>query len=38
VARGLLDAGAHLDGGCSGTGPADVRAIAMEAVSRPSRS
>jgi homocysteine S-methyltransferase len=38
VARGLLDAGAHLVGGCCGTGPADVRAIAMEAVSRPSRS
>jgi S-methylmethionine-dependent homocysteine/selenocysteine methylase len=31
VARDLLDAGAHLVGGCCGTGPEDVRAIASEA-------
>jgi homocysteine S-methyltransferase len=34
VARGLLDAGAHLVGGCCGTGPDDVRAIAIEAGAR----
>ena len=34
VARDLLDAGAHLVGGCCGTGPDDVRAIAIEAAAR----
>ena len=34
VARGLLDAGAHLVGGCCGTGPDDVRAIAIDAAAR----
>jgi homocysteine S-methyltransferase len=38
VARDLLDAGAHLVGGCCGTGPDDVRAIAIEAASRPPGS
>jgi S-methylmethionine-dependent homocysteine/selenocysteine methylase len=37
VARGLLDAGAHLVGGCCGTGPDDVRAIAIEAAARRPR-
>jgi len=37
VARGLLDAGANLVGGCCGTGPTDVRAIAIEAAARLSR-
>ena len=37
VARDLLDAGAHLVGGCCGTGPDDVRAIAIEAAARRSR-
>ena len=38
VARDLLDAGAYLVGGCCGTGPDDVRAIAIEATARPSRA
>jgi homocysteine S-methyltransferase len=38
VARNLLDAGAHIVGGCCGTGPDDVRAISTEAAVRPSRS
>jgi homocysteine S-methyltransferase len=38
VARDLVDAGAHLVGGCCGTGPDDVRAIAIEAASRPPGS
>jgi homocysteine S-methyltransferase len=37
VARDLLDTGAHLVGGCCGTGPDDVRAIASEAAARRPR-
>ena len=37
VARDLLDAGAHLVGGCCGAGPDDVRAIAIEVAARSSR-